>query len=102
MGKNQQERIRRIHWINQKIVDNSSHSVGVSQEYLIGDCMFKWGVARRTLGEYLNALKYSEKIVLDIDTGLLYTKNFYDILQKKGEIITEDEADANNVLQKSM
>ena len=64
--------------------------------------MFKWGVARRTMGEYLNALKYSEKIILDIDTGLLYTKNFYDILKKKGEIITEDEADANNILQKSM
>ena len=64
--------------------------------------MFKWGVARRTMGEYLNALKYSEQVVLDIDTGLLYTKNFYDILKKKGEIITEDEADANNILQKSM
>ena len=102
MGKNQQERITRIKWIHEKIMDNSHHSVGVAQEYLIGDCMFKWGVARRTMGEYLNALKYSEKIVLDVDTGLLYTKNFYDILQKKGEIITEDEADANNVLQKSM
>ena len=64
--------------------------------------MFKWGVARRTMGEYLNALKYSEQVVLDIDTGLLYTKNFYDILKKKGEIITEDEAAANNILQKSM
>jgi|TARA_R110002020_G_C16138179_1_gene761683 hypothetical protein len=102
MGKNQQERIRRIHWINQKIKDNSSHSVGISQEYLIGDCMFKWGVSRRTMGEYLNALKYSEQIVLDVDTGLLYTKTFHDILRKKGEIISTDEAEANEILHESM
>jgi len=102
MGKNQQERITRIKWIHEKIINNSRHSVGVAQEYLIGDCMFKWGVARRTMGEYLNALKYSENIVLDVDTGLLYTKTFYDILKRKGEIITEDEADANKVLQESM
>ena len=54
------------------------------------------------MGEYLNALKYSEQIVLDVDTGLLYTKTFHDILRKKGEIISTDEAEANEILHESM
>ncbi|MAH50333.1 hypothetical protein CMI37_31215, partial [Candidatus Pacearchaeota archaeon] len=69
MGRNQVERMRRIQWIYQRIKDTSAGGLGIREEFLIADCMFEWGVSRRTMVEYLNALIRSDRVVVDERDG---------------------------------
>jgi len=99
MGRNQVERKRRISWIHKLIKDTSAAGLGVREEFLIADCMFDWGVSRRTMVEYINALIRSDRVVVDERDGELYTKLYHDVLRRKREIMTEDSMEANKILQ---
>ena len=99
MGRNQIERKRRIKWIYQRIKDTSAAGLGIEEEFLIADCMFEWGVSRRTMVEYLNALIRTNRVVVDERDGHLYTKLFHDVLRRKRGLMSEEEMEANAILQ---
>jgi hypothetical protein len=99
MGRNQIERKRRINWVRQRIKDTSVEGLGINEEFLIAERMVEWGVSRRTMVEYLNALIRSNEVVVDERNGDLYTKFYHDILQKKRGVMTEEEMEANKILQ---
>ena len=99
MGRNQAERMKRISRIHTLIKKASADRSGINEEFLIADCMFQWGVSRRTMVEYLNALIRSDRVVVDERDGELYTKFYHDVLRNKRGIMTEDEMEANAFLQ---
>jgi len=99
MGRNQAERIKRINWIHNVIKTASAEREGIREEFLIADCMFDWGVSRRTMVEYLNALIRSDRVVVDERDGHLYTKFYHNVLRNKRGVMTEDEMEANKILQ---
>ncbi|MAH44545.1 hypothetical protein CMI37_01875 [Candidatus Pacearchaeota archaeon] len=99
MGRNQVERKRRISWVHKLIKDTSAAGLGINEEFLIAERMVEWGVSRRTMVEYVNALIRSDRVVVDERDGELYTKIFHDVLRKKREIMTEDSMEANKILQ---
>jgi|TARA_R100001086_G_C11791015_1_gene246222 hypothetical protein len=99
MGRNQVERMRRIQWIYQRIKDTSAGGLGIEEEFLIADCMFEWGVSRRTMVEYLNSLIRTNRVVVDERDSHLYTKLFHDVLRRKRGLMSEEEMEANAFLQ---
>ena len=61
--------------------------------------MFEWGVSRRTMVEYLNSLIRTNRVVVDERDGELYTKLFHDVLRRKRGLMSEEEMEANAILQ---
>jgi hypothetical protein len=64
MGKaNEQERLHRF----QKIISmvRLCQEEGIEKEKLIANFMVNYGIARRTMLEYIQALKMSERIIID-------------------------------------
>ena len=91
--------MRRIKWIYKRIKDTSAEGLGIGEEFLIAECMFEWGVSRRTMVEYLNSLIRTNRVVVDERDGELYTKLFHDVLRRKRGLMSEEEMEANAILQ---
>ena len=102
MAQNQVERIRRIGWLYQTIKTASGESLGINEEFIIADCMFEWGTARRTVLEYLNALKKSNRVELEEVTGELFTSSYFKVRKNKKKIMTHEEMEANKVLMRNL
>ena len=49
--------------------------------------------------EYLNSLIRTNRVVVDERDGELYTKLFHDVLRRKRGLMSEEEMEANAILQ---